>query len=59
MKTVEERARMSELDRKQRIEYLKREIFILDMKEHWDSNDYSYMNELKRELQELEKEDEV
>lgn len=45
--------KMSESERKERIQYLEREIFILDMKDNWDSNDYSYLHELKTELESL------
>ena len=44
---------MSESERKQKIQSIEREMFILDMKDHWDSADYSYMEQLKKELNEL------
>lgn len=45
---------MSENNNKDRITYLKRELFILDMKDEWDSSDYSYSHQLKEELRKLE-----
>lgn len=49
--------KMSETEIKERIQYLEREIFILDMKDHWDSNDRSYIHELKTELETLKDDD--
>lgn len=39
---------------KERLEYLKRELFALEMKDRWDSADHSYRNMLKKEIKELE-----
>ena len=47
---------MSESERKQKIKNIEREMFILDMKDYWDSADYSYMEQLKKELDELRRE---
>lgn len=57
MRTGKEKARMSENERKDRIETLKRQIFILDMKDNWDSVDYADMRRMQCELRELERED--
>lgn len=44
---------MTENENQERINYLEREIFILDMKDHWDYADYSYMHQLKDELEKM------
>lgn len=45
------------MDKKDRIEYLKREIFVLEMKDRLDYVDFNALYEMKRELKELEDED--
>lgn len=45
------------MDKKDRIEYLKREIFVLEMKDRLDYVDFNTLYEMKRELKELEDED--
>lgn len=44
---------MTESEKQERITYLEREIFILDMKDYWDSADRSYLHQLKTELKQL------
>jgi hypothetical protein len=39
-----------------KITRLKRQIFILDMKDNWDSVDFMDMNRMKEELRKLEEE---
>lgn len=43
-------------NKKERIAWLKRQIFILDMKDNWDSVDFTDMNRMKEELRKLEEE---
>ena len=42
---------------KEKLERLKRELFILEMKDHWDDADFSYADELNRQIKELEDEE--
>lgn len=35
-------------------EDIEREIFFLEMKDHWDSVDWDYYNELRKELQDYD-----
>jgi hypothetical protein len=42
------------MSRKERIEYLKDEIFLLSMKDRWNSNDYQKDSNMRNELRTLE-----
>ena len=38
----------------EKIEHLKHEVFLLDMKDHWDSADFSLSSSLNQELSKYE-----
>ena len=42
------------MSRKERIEYLEREIFLLSMKDRWNGNDYQKDSNMRNELRTLE-----
>ena len=42
---------------RERIETIEREIFYLEMKDHWNNADWAKNNELNRELERLKKEE--
>ena len=46
---------MTKTQLEEKIDHLKHEIFLLDMKDHWDSADFSLSSSLNQELSEYER----
>jgi hypothetical protein len=49
----QEKRRLNTMSIKERIAELERNIFMLDMKDHWSAEDYATSREWHRELREL------
>lgn len=50
---------MSQKEKQERIDYLERELFLLEMKDRWDDTDAFNANEMKKELKELKQDEQL
>lgn len=48
---------MTQKEKQERIDYLERELFLLEMKDRWDAADHSLMKSMKDELEELKQDE--